>query len=186
MVSTSKSTVRRDASASIFAYAIAGGALATHVAHAVGNWREGVIPVDVVTADDRASTTFVETAEVPGWAATTLQAAQALEWLLGAVVLLLLSACVARMIRGEVFTSLTARWSACTSWALCALLAIPFAVRLVASGEVLHAAGLTDRFDLRLVTPQFWYLYIGMMTVSFFALVLRRGVQLQADQDGLI
>lgn len=185
MVNTS-TRIRRDAGASVFAYAIAGVALASHVVHAVGEWREGVVPIDVITADDHATTTFVETAEASGWAVTTLQAAQAIEWLLGATVLVLLTSCVVRMIRGEVFTSRTARWSTWASWTLLALLAVPFALRLAASGEVLHSAGLTDRFDLGLVSPQFWYLYVGMMTLSFFALVLRRGAQLQADQEGLI
>lgn len=186
MVSTSTTKARRDAGATILAYAIAGVALFAHAVHAVGDWREGVIPINVITAEDRATTHAVQTADVPGWAVATLQAAQALDWLLGGTVLVLLTLCVAGMMRGEVFTPRTARWSTWASWALFALMTLPLVLRLAASGEALHAAGLTDQFDLGLVTPQFWYLYVGMMTLSFLALVLRRGAQLRADQEGLI
>mgnify|MGYP000377287536 CR=1 FL=1 len=64
------------------------------------------------------------------------------------------------------------------------LLLLPFLLRLPATNMALQSA--PDDWDARLLDEGWWYLYIGMMTLSFLALVLRRGSQLQADQDGLI
>lgn len=177
----------RDASASIFAFGVAGAALAVHVVDTVlGAWQDDVVPIDVATPDDHATTALVAIDRAPDWAVTTLRGAQAVEWVVGALVLTLLTVCVVRMVRGEVFTRRTARLAGWASWALLAYIAVPFVLRLASSGEVLHAAGVGEGFDVHLVSSDFWYLYVGMMTLSFLALVLRRGSQMQEDQEGLI
>lgn len=178
---------RRDASASIFAYGVAGVALAVHVVETVVNdWQDDVVPIDVTDPDGRATTALVAIERAPDWAVTALRAAQAAEWVIGAAVLVLLTGCVVRMVRGEVFTRSTARVATWAGWTLLGFLFVPVVLRLAAAGEVLHAAGMHDEFDLRFAGADFWYIYVGMMTVSFLALVLRRGSQLQEDQDGLI
>ncbi len=179
--------LRRDASASIFAFGVAGVALAVHVVDTVVNaWQDDVVPIDVTTPDGHATTALVATEPAPDWAVTTLRAAQAVEWVIGALVLVLLTVCVVRMVRGEVFTHSTARVATWAGWMLLGFVLVPLVLRLAASGEVLYAAGTDEGFDLRLASADFWYLYVGMMTLSFFALVLRRGSQLQEDQEGLI
>lgn len=178
---------RRDASASIFAFGVAGVALAVHVADTVvGAWQDDVVPIDITTPDGHATTALVAIERAPDWAVTTLHAAQAVEWMIGALVLVQLTVCVVRMVRGEVFTRPTAQLAGWASWALLAYVALPLVLRLAASGEVLYAAGTDEAIDLRLAGADFWYVYVGMMTLSFLALVLRRGSQLQEDQEGLI
>ncbi|NYF97013.1 hypothetical protein [Janibacter cremeus] len=178
---------QRDASASIFAFGLAGVALAVHVADTVVDaWQDDVVPIDVTTTDGQATTALVAIEQAPDWAVTTLRAAQVVEWILGALVLVLLTLCVVRMVRGEVFTRPTARVATWAGWTLLAYIGLPLVLRLVSSGEVLHAARVGEEFDVRMLSSEFWYLYVGMMAVSFLALVLRRGSRLQEDQEGLI
>lgn len=178
--------LRRDASASIFAFGLAGTAMAVHVVETVVNvWQDTVVPIDVTTPEGQATTALVAIEGAPDWAVATLRAAQAVEWVVGTVLLVLLTLCVVRMLRGEAFTRQTAQVATWAGWALLAHLSLPFLMRLVAVGEMLEGADVGE-LDPRLLKADFWYLYVGLMTLSFLALVLRRGSQLQADQDGLI
>ena len=99
-------------------------------------------------------------------------------------VLLTLTLCVLGLVRGDVFTRATARWATAGSWATVALLFLPFALRLPATNMALQS--VSGEWDAALLDAGWWYLYVGMMTLSFLALVLRRGSQLQEDQEGLI
>ncbi|WP_338751648.1 hypothetical protein [Janibacter alittae] len=187
-MTTPSTKLRRDAAASVFAYALAGGALVVHVAATLtDDWGEGRVALRVTGAGDLgASTLRVDSAQVPAWALTTLRAAELGQWLAGAAVLVMLTVCVVRMIRGEIFTRSTARWATGASWAALLLLLLPPLLRGLATNVALHATVGTERWEPHAVTPEWWYLYVGMMTLSFLALVLRRGSQLQEDQDGLI
>lgn len=187
MTTTPTTKLRRDAAASVFVYGLAGLALAVHAVRTITHdWPGGLASIDVSDPDGRSTTALVATEPAPGWAVTTLRAAQVAEWVLGAAVLALLTLCVVRMIRGEVFARSTARTAGWASWTLLAFIVLPSVLRLAASGELLHAAGVDEGFDVRPVGSEFWYLYVGMMTLSFLALVLRRGSQLREDQEGLI
>lgn len=187
MTTTPTTRIRRDAAASVFAFGVAGLALLVHAAGVVStDWRGGLVPVDVTDQDGRSTTVVVTAERAPDWAVVALRAAQAAEWVIGAAVLVLLTVCVLRMMRGQVFTRTTVRVASGASWALLALLGLPVVVRLLTSDTVLRAAGADEGMDVRLVGTEFWYLYVGMMTLSFVTLVLRRGSQMEEDQEGLI
>ena len=184
MASTSTTKSRRDAGASIFAYAIAGVALLVHVFNSLADrwWSD---ELELLASNGKGQrTVLVPVSEVPGWVTTVFRVADVVEWLADASVLICLSACVLGMVRGDVFTRRTARWATASSWGAVSLLLLPFLLRLPATNMALQSA--PDDWDARLLDEGWWYLYIGMMTLSFLALVLRRGSQLQADQDGLI
>lgn len=188
MASTSTRTIRRDAGASVFAFALAGVALLLQVVTTVTeHWWADELTLQVTRTDGTGSAALlVDAADVPDWAVAVLRAADVVEWLAGGAVLVLLSACVVWMIRGEIFTRRTARWITGASWATLLLLLGPSILRAISTNVAIHAADDPDRWDSTTITVEFWYLYVGMMTLSFFALVVRRGAQLQADQDGLI
>lgn len=185
---TTTKKLRRDAGASVFAYAVAGVALLVHVIASVrGRWSADEVALEVTGGPgDGVETLHVDTAAAPGWAVATLRVAEAAEWLLGAAVLVVLTVCVVRMIRGEVFSRSTARWATAAGWATLALLILPGVLRLGATNAALQSTPDPQRWDTSLVSTEWWYLYVGMMTLSFLALVLRRGAQLQEDQEGLI
>lgn len=185
---TTTKKLRRDAGASVFAYAVAGVALLVHVIASIwGRWSADEVALEVTTGPgEGVETRYVDAAEVPGWAVVTLRVAEAAEWLLGAAVLVMLTVCVVRMIRGEVFSRSTARWATAASWVTLGLLIVPGALRLGATNAALQSTPDPQRWDTSLLSAEWWYLYVGMMTLSFLALVLRRGSQLQEDQEGLI
>lgn len=188
MTSTSTTRLRRDAGASIFAFGLAGVALLVHATTSVlDDWVGGRIALHVTgTGATGATTLHVDAADVPGWSVLALRMAELVQWLAGAAVLVMLSVCVVRMIGGEVFSRPTARWAAGAGWATLVLLLVPTILRAVATNVAIHGALDASRWDPATVATQWWYLYVGMMALSFLALVLRRGSQLQADQDGLI
>ncbi|MDN5716900.1 MAG: hypothetical protein L0G89_06665 [Janibacter sp.] len=184
MASTPATRTRRDAGASVFAYAIAGVALLVHVFSSLTDrwWSDELV---LLASDGTGQrTVLVPVSEVPGWVTTVFRVADVVEWLAAAAVLICLTACVVGMMRGDVFTRRTAWWATASSWAAVSLLLLPFALRLPATNMALQSA--PGAWDAQLLDEGWWYLYIGMMTLSFLALVLRRGSQLQADQAGLI
>lgn len=185
-MTTPSTKLRRDAAASVFAYAIAGIALLVHAGTTITNdWFSDDL-VLAATDDAGQHNVAVPTAAVPDWAVTTLRVADVVEWLAAAAVLVTLAACVMGMIRGEVFTRATARWATWSSWAAVALLVLPLIGRIPATNMALQSTPQPDAWDARAIDDGWWYLYVGMMTLSFLALVLRRGSQLRADQEGLI
>ena len=185
-MTTPSTKLRRDAAASVFAYAIAGIALLVHVVTTVaGDWFADDLVLAATDGEGRRTVT-VAAAEVPDWALITLRVADVVEWLAAAAVLVTLAACVMGLIRGEVFTRATARWATWSSWAAVALILLPVLGRLPATNMALQSTSRPDAWDALFVDGAWWYLYVGMMTLSFLALVLRRGTQLREDQDGLI
>lgn len=185
-MTTPSTKLRRDAAASVFAYAIAGIALLLHVVTTVADdWFADDLVLAATNGEGRRTVT-VAAAEVPDWAGTALRVADVVEWLAAATVLVTLAACVMGMIRGEVFTRTTARWATWSSWAAAALLLLPPVGRLPATNTALQSAPRPDTWDAGVLDGGWWYLYVGMMTLSFLALVLRRGCQMREDQDGLI
>lgn len=184
MARTPTTKQRRDAGASVFAYAIAGAALLVHVfTTVVDRWWADDLVLHAAGGDGRR-TVLVPVADVPGWVTAALRTADVVEWLASAAVLVTLTACVLGLMRGDVFSRATARWATASSWATAALLFLPFLGRLPATNTALQ--NVPGEWDARVLDEGWWYLYVGMMTLSLFALVLRRGSQLQADQDGLI
>lgn len=186
MANSSARTIRRDAGASVFAYAVAGLALLVHVVTTItDDWFADEI-VLAATNDEGRRTVTVATADVPDWAVTTLHVSQVMVWLAMAAVLVSLSMCVLGMIRGEVFSRPTARWATVSSWAALALLLLPAVVRVPATNMALQSTLAPDAWDALIIDSGWWAVYVGMMTLSFLALVLRRGSQLREDQEGLI
>lgn len=177
---------RRDAGASIFTFGVAGIALLFHVTSTVlTNWSASEITLEALDPKGRVRTILIDTADVPGWVVLAVRSAEVVEWGASAAVLVLLSLCVVGMLRGDVFTSSTARW---VGWAgtiiVAFMLVVPGALRVLATNMALQ--NKTGDWDAHAIGAQFWYLYVGAMTLSFVALVLRRGCQLQEDQEGLI
>lgn len=185
MARTSTTRLRRDAGASIFAFGVAGLALLAHVIRSVTDrWSADVVALPAINPEELPRTVLVETADLPAWALITLRAADVLQWATSAAVLVLLSLCVVAMLRGDVFARSTARWATVASWIVIVMLLAPSLLRRPATNLALQAR--TGDWDAQAITTQWWYLYVGAMTLSFVALVLRRGSQLQEDQDGLI
>ncbi len=183
---TPATRLRRDAAASVFAYALAGVALLVHVVGTVtDDWFTDELVLRASDGGGRRTVT-VPGSDVPTWVVTTLRAADVVEWVAAAAVLVTLTACVMGMVRGEVFTRATARWATWSSWAAVALLFLPLLGRLPATNMALQSAPDPDAWDVRVLDGYWWALYVGMMTLSFLALVLRRGSQLRDDQEGLI
>lgn len=177
---------RRDAGASIFAFGAAGVALLFHaVSTMLNRWSTNQITVDAIDPHGQARTVLVDTETIPTWVRPTLHSADVVQWSASAAVLVLLSLCVLGMLRGNVFSSATARWA---GWAgaviVVFMLALPGALRIPATNMALQSE--PGNWTAHVIGQPFWYLYVGAMTLSFLALVLRRGSQLQQDQAGLI
>lgn len=185
MARTSTTRLRRDASASIFAFGLAGLALLVHVVRSVTDrWSADVVALPVIDPDELPRTLLVETADLPEWALVTLRVADVLQWATSAAVIVLLSLCVLAMLRGDVFVRSTARWATAASWIVVVMLVVPGLLRRPATNLALQSRA--GDWDAQAISTQWWYLYVGAMTLSFVALVLHRGSQLQKDQDGLI
>lgn len=184
MASTPATRTRFDATASIFAYGIVGVVLLVHAVTTITrDWSSDDLVLHA-SNDSGARSVVVAVDAVPGWASTALRAADVVGWLAAASVLVALTACVLGMVRGEVFSRSTARWATTSSWGALALLVLPLVPGLPATNMALQSA--PGDWDALVLDERWWTLYVGMMTLSFLALVLRRGSQLQADQDGLI
>lgn len=177
---------RRDAGASVFAFGAAGVALVFHaVSTMLNQWSANQVTLDALDSHGQARTILIDTEGLPAWVAPTLHSADVVQWTGSAVVLVLLSLCVIGMLRGNVFSSSTARWA---GWAggviVVFMLAVPAALRIPATNMALQSE--PGDWSAHIIGQSFWYLYVGAMTLSFLALVLRRGSQLQQDQAGLI
>lgn len=177
---------RRDAGASIFAFGAAGLALLFHAVSTILNrWSTSEITLVALDPQGQARTVLINTSDIPTWVVPTLRSADVMQWGASAAVLLLLSLCVIGMLRGDVFSPSTARWA---GWAgiviVVFMLALPGALRIPATNMALQSH--PGDWTAHIVAAPFWYLYVGAMTLSFVALVLRRGSQLQQDQAGLI
>lgn len=177
---------RRDAGASAFAFGAAGVALAFHAVSTMRNqWPANQLTLDALDPHGQARTVLINIENIPAWVTPTLHTADVVQWSASAVVLVLLSLCVIGMLRGNVFSSSTARWA---GWAggviVVFMIAVPAALRIPASNMALQSE--PGDWTARIIGHPFWYLYVGAMTLSFLALVLRRGSQLQQDQAGLI
>lgn len=184
MATTTTTRARRDAGASVFAYAVAAGALLVHaVTTVINDWTRDDLVLDASSGDGRRGVS-VPVAEVPDWVPIALRTSDVVEWVAAGVVLLALTACVLGMIRGDVFDRSTARWATTASWASVVLLVLPVVGRLPATNMALQS--VTGDWDPQVLDEGWWYLYVAMMTLSFLALVLHRGSQLRADQEGLI
>lgn len=184
MGSTPTTRLRRDAGASIFAFSLAGLALVVHVIGEAGRWSADVVALRATDPDGLTRTVLTPAAELPGWAITSLRLADVVQWTTSAAVLVLISLCVVAMLRGDVFARSTARLATASSWVVIVMLLLPSLLRSPATNLALQSR--PSGWEPQMITTQWWYLYVGAMTLSFVALVLRRGSQLQADQDGLI
>lgn len=188
MSTTTITRTRRDALATVFAYAVAGLALVAHAVSAVlDGWPSGEVVLEVTSRPEGLRQSLVlDAGELADGALVSLRAAAVNEWALTALVLVLLTTCVLRLVRGEVFTRSTARWASAAGWATASLLIVPSILRLGGTNWALQTVPDPDRWRADLVGEQFWYLYVGMMTLSFLALVLHRGARMHEDQEGLI
>ena len=178
---------RTDAIASIFVFGLAGVALISHVVTSVTDrWSGGELALDA-SGPHGPRTVVVRAADVPGWAATTLRGAEVVEWAASAAVLVMLTMCVLGMVRGDAFARSTARWAAWASGTVIGgMILVPIIARTLATNVALQSTPDPDQWSSRSTGPEFWYLYVGSMLLSFLALVLRRGRQLEQDQEGLI